>query len=504
MATKKRNTKKGVRITGDGGGYPRLPLKSIEIVERPQEGKEDDVLFFNPRDPANFTPESMAELRFSVRTDELLEPLVVRAQVSGCMYSAIQLLAGERRFRTLLQIVKDNVACFSSLAPVPAKWRAKMVVLHLDNFAQVVKQTGDEVEIALWDEHDKPTGETRTVPAEELSPTLPASKVYATVPCKVIQNCTDGRAMRIAMSENEHSQPLTTAEEIAVVERLLRKKLKQEQIAYMLATNITWVSQTASFRHQLPEEAFEKLVDGTMVRHVAVNFLSYRPGDRQKLFDATVKAEEKDTAEKVRQHQLEMDAAEDEADMLSADAKKAAEAGDDKAAKKAARQAAAAGKKAEVSAGKKAKAESQAGKIKQGHVQKGAVEAGVAPKKAKMLPRGDIETCFVTNVDSLLEGGTSVIDAICEKRVMPELLNVVKATALAILNGKRDAVEVIRTVKVAAGTWSLPETDDDDGEFDPEAYDPDDDDDPDFDPHEDEAYEDTLDLMDRIDDGVLD
>lgn len=484
--------------------YTKLPLKSIEIVDRPEIGQEHKVIFFNPRDLASFSDESMVELRQSIRTDELLKPLVVR-EVKNGRKTVYQLLAGERRYRTLSQILEGNLYCYASKVERPAKWRAQTVVISLGTFAHVVKQIGDNVEIELWDENDKPTGEIRTVDADALDPTLVAKKVHANVPCKIIRNCSDERAMRIAMTENEHQQALTTAEEITVVERLILGGIKQDQVCYMMSKNVTWVSQTASFRNQLPEEAFDKLADGTMMRHVAVNLLSYKAEDRKELFDATIVAEEKETAAKILEHQMDVDAAKDEAEMLEHDAKQAEAVGDDKVAKQSLKKAASADKKAIAFGAKRDKAQADSGKIQQGHVHSASAATDISPKKAKVLPRAEIQKCFVDNVKVLLKDGDDVIDPLCEKIVSNELLNVVMATANAILIGKRDPLDVIRSVKIDAGMWTDPTEEvsdnpcvdgdaDSDGEFDPDTYGDS------YDPHEDEAG----DLMDSIVDGVYD
>ena len=49
------------------------------------------------------------------------------------------------------------------------------MVLFEGRFAQVKKHNTDGVEIDLWDEQDKATGELFTVPADELLPTIPAT-----------------------------------------------------------------------------------------------------------------------------------------------------------------------------------------------------------------------------------------------------------------------------------------------------------------------------------------
>lgn len=48
----------GVRITGDGM-YPLVPLHAITIRERPEEGRESEQLFFNPRDYDSFSADEM-------------------------------------------------------------------------------------------------------------------------------------------------------------------------------------------------------------------------------------------------------------------------------------------------------------------------------------------------------------------------------------------------------------------------------------------------------------
>lgn len=477
MATGKRRSRKGIQLVGDGSGYPRVPLSAIEIVERPPEGQEHTKVFYNPRKLSSFTPESMVELYWSIRTDELLEPLVVRVLGDADNISAVQLLAGERRLRTLMRLVSENVPCYSSELAVPKKWRANSVVLFEGRFAQVKKHNTDGVEIDLWDEQDKATGELLTVPADELLPTIPATKLYDTVACKVLHNITDERAMRVAMTENQKHRSLTIAEEVEAVERLTRMGLRQQKIAYMLATNITWVSQTSSFRSELPDEAFEKLMRGEMSRNVAVNFLGYHFKDRQTLFEATVKAEEEDTRQKLLEHQLAQEQAEDEKEILEESAKQAEEAGDDKTAAKRRKKAEAAEKKAKKEAERKARIEEKKGTIKSGHVQKAAATTGIKPKKAKVLPRPDIEA-FIAAADKLI--GKKTIDPICQESVPDEALCFVKATAEAILSGQRDPLAVIRTVKVGSGKWSVADTEEDDPDapedqeeaFDPDEYDP--------------------------------
>lgn len=439
MAARNRSTEELIKL---------IPLDLIQIVERPAKGKEHEQLFYNSRSPQSFTPESMAALQMSIRTDELLEALVVRI-VDG----VYQLLAGERRYRAILDLCEKNLACFNPKGKLPRSLKPGTVVMYMGTFAQVDKTSKGMVNLKLLDAQDRLTGEViEEVSRDELYPTLPARQLYKNgVPAKVIENCSDERALRINMAENGQSQPLTTSEEVEVVERLIRMELKQERIAYVLSTNITWVSQTASFRRELPPEAFQKLVQGKMARNVAVNFLSYKPEDRAKLFESTVQAEEAETAEKIRQHQLEQEQAEDEAEILEDAADKA---DDPKVANQTRKKAATAKKKAKKAKDKKDKAEADSGTLKQGHVQKGAAQASVKPKKDKMLPRGDVAE-IVEKVDELLAEKT--IDPICEQKVEHHDLTLVKAVLQGVLSGERDPLAMIRTAKVSLGLWSIPD-----------------------------------------------
>ena len=448
----------------NGENFPAILLSSIEVVERPKEGQKK--IFFNPREPSSFDPVKMASLLRSIRLDGLLEPIVVAVFTdSRNRITAVNLIAGERRFRSLSKAVKDNLPCYDSSLVPPDKYRANACVIHGDRFAQVVKHTTAGVEIKYFDDHEKMSNDSVVVPASSLHPTETAKKVFATVPCKVYYNPSEHRMMRLAVTENKESEPLTTQEEVLACERLALLECKQEEIGYMLAQNITWVSQTLAFRHQLPKDCFEALVEGRMKRNVAVQFLSYKEEERQGLFESTVLAEEKDTADRIAKHRDEEEMHADEADMHDADAKQAASKGDDVAEKRATRKAASSTRKAQQAEDRKKRAESEKGHIKQGHVVKGAAAAGVAPRKAKMLSRPEVEQHYVTELEALLDGETD--DPICLQPIPAYAVDLVRKTAHAILMGERDPLKVIRSHMVEQEEWDVPDSD-------PEASDEDD------------------------------
>ena len=471
--TKKTANKKGSLDLFNGEQYPQIVLSSIEVAKRTSKK-----LFYNPRSEENFDPHKMACLLRSIRLDGLLEPIVVAVTTNskGNDIASVGLIAGERRFRCLSKAVAGNMPCHDSSIPVPDLYTTNSIVVYTDQFARVKKkQSGEEVEIELLDFNDKPTSNFLTVNASELLPTTSAKKVYTTVAAKVYIDPSEERMMRIAITENQQSEPLTTMEEVLACERLSNLNCKQERIGYMLAQNITWVSQTLAFRDQLPEECFKALMECRMKRNVAVSFLAYDFEKRQKLFEDTVLAEEEDTARRIKDHREEQERLEDEAEMLKTDAETARENGDEKGANKLNRKSGSKNRQAKSSADKADRAQSEKGQIKQGHVQQGAARAGISTRKAKMLPRAEIEKLYVTEMEALADGYTE--DPTCGEMIPGNVVSLVQATAQAILKGERDPLSVIRSHMVKTAKWEVKsEGSSDDGDVGDEDYEPSEDD----------------------------
>jgi len=463
----------GIPITGSGK-FPVVPVNSIEIVERPPQGEEHTKLYFNPRDISSFTPESMGQLRLSIRTDGLQSPPIVRATTEEKQVVKVELIAGERRLRSVKYIVEHDLPCFDEDCKRPQKYKVDDIVVCKGHFGKVVSH--DElITVQILDADNKLTNEQREFAAEDVYPTVSGSELYASIPCRVYYDISDARALRLAFTENDKAKSLSTREEIALVERLGRRGLKVAEIAELLGTNETWVSQTANFRTALPEEALDKLLDGSMKRHVAVNIMGYKTSDRQKAFEFAVEAERKESAEKISAADDEATKAEDEEILALADKKKAAKAGDTKGANKAARTAASAATKAENARKKKERAEAEAGQIKTGHVQKGAAQAGLTPKKAKMLPKEEIEDRYITALEGLLDGET--VDPICGEEIPADLVAMVRLTSIAIINGTLDPLTIIRQYMVEQERWTVKDEDEEGDEDDEDSdsdFDPDD------------------------------
>jgi ParB-like chromosome segregation protein Spo0J len=290
---KQGSVKSCVKLIENGTKYPQAPLSSVHIVERPKLGEKK--IFFNPRSPESFDVEGMKRLRETIQVDGLQQPLLVRAisKEGGKNIEYLELIAGERRKRCLEWLIQYDAPCYDDDSEPPAEYNVNDWVVFHCQIAKVEKVGTDGSYTVLLN--------NASCPAEygDLLPTVPASQLYTNVPCKVVYNCDDRRALRLSVTENGDHQPLTTSEEIDLVERLVVGGFKQEEICEIIDQNVTWVSQTSNFRLQLPPAAFEKLLAGKLARNVAVNILSFAPQDRQTLYDATVSSEEEERKQSV-------------------------------------------------------------------------------------------------------------------------------------------------------------------------------------------------------------
>jgi len=392
----KNSNSNGQIILGDGA-YPMIPLDAINIVERPIDGSDTDQLFFNPRSIDSFEPESMTDLRESIRDNGLLQPPVVRAVYEEEVVTRIELIAGERRLRSIQMLVETDEPCFD-------------------------KDSGDMV---------------------------PATELYSHLPCNVQSNLDDERALRLACDENGKSKPLTIAEEIALVDRLVAMGYSQDKIAKMIGQHDSWVSHTRNFRTKLPKEGYEMLLSGRLTRNVAVQIIGYDESERDKLLGSAIEAEKKATERKLSRAQDEIDEADDAKLMAERDQRRAEERGDNSAAKKAEKAAQSAEKKKDKHKARKDKIEANAGIVTQGDLAEGARQAKVSPKKPKQLSKNDIITCVVEQINEWISEG--YVD------VPEETLLTIRSVAIAISEGERDPEVIVQNVMVTTGYWVLEE-----------------------------------------------
>lgn len=95
------------------GNLYRCRLDMIHFADNPEKGA-----FKNPRlmlagsKPKGFSKEEMSEIRESIRTEGLENPMILRPiEVEG--KTILQLISGERRTRCCQKLVKDDVDCYN-------------------------------------------------------------------------------------------------------------------------------------------------------------------------------------------------------------------------------------------------------------------------------------------------------------------------------------------------------------------------------------------------------
>jgi hypothetical protein len=445
-----------------GKKFIEIPYSQISLPPRPAPGEELSVLFYNPRPLEEvLDARKLNKLIRSIRLDGLIEnPVlnIVTDPSDRTQTLKAELLAGERRYHAIGRIIAEKLPCVDDDAPKPSQFASGAIVNYKNRFGVVAShEEGTNVVVVTFDDEyndDAGKGE-QEIPYVDVFPTRPGDEVHANITCKLYYDLTDERKMRISFNENENSDPLSVKAEVDLVERMLAMGYKQQQVAYILDTNITFISQRSSFRTQLPAAAFEKLMAGKMAAHVAVNILSYKTEHRQAYFDRMEKVERRNSAQMIQQHRADQEKFEDEAEEHESNARKAEKTGDPGAATRERRKAQSAASKASRSKERKEKAESEAGTIRQGHAHQAAAELGITPRTAKIVPKEQIEDHYVKGMAKYVTG--DVKDPVCGEIIPGDKASIVRRTAKAILEGILDPLAIIREYMVENGEWAVPD-----------------------------------------------
>ena len=207
-------TDKVVDAIVNDGPFLSLPLGEIGIAPRTTT-KNEGTKFFNPRSVKGFEASAMGELEHSIAQDGVLQPPAVRRLEDG----TYQLVAGERRTRAIRNLVARN-------------------------------------EMVATDDGFKP-----------------ASEVYRTVYCRLVTDCNDEKAIRLAFSENDQHVPLSEGDVLDLCERLEDLGYTQKAVGELLRKCPAWVCHTFSFRKHLSPELYEMLRAGRLSRSAAIKIL---------------------------------------------------------------------------------------------------------------------------------------------------------------------------------------------------------------------------------------
>lgn len=172
-------------------GFEWFDPKTIRIVGD-SAIKSKSAIFRNPRTYTNpgFSAEKMADLRKAIARDGLKQPLEVRI-VGG---DKIELVAGERRLRSILELIRTKIPCYN----------------------------------------------TNTKKME------PANNVYAEVCCRVIDAADDKDAIRQSVLENLLHEHLTDYELLLQCKRMEEVGYSRTEQAETFDKSEAWISQSHS------------------------------------------------------------------------------------------------------------------------------------------------------------------------------------------------------------------------------------------------------------------
>ena len=372
--------------------FPEIPLEQIQIEDRPTDGEEK--IFYNARSSAKFDFENqeMVSLYNSIKEDGLQQPPVVRVITDEeDQIVEIGLIAGERRVRCIQRL--------------------------FDNDEEV---------------HDDLDNSTTS-----------ASEKYETIPCKVVYDCDDHKALRLHYRENADSLGLTIEEQIGLVERLSSTGMKNKEIAETLGEPESWVSQTLNFRKELPEVAFNLLVNGKMKRHGAVTLLGYPKDERESVISGALVHKFDETQEELDDAQDELEIALDKQDLAQHRQERAEDEEEFQEAEKSERQAQ---REATAASKRKERAEKKSDEVESGDIKEGAKKAGIKPKKQKKLTAVEIKRQYVDRLTPWIEDG--LVDEYHGEQYPDQVLVTMQITAMAILAGDSDSLETIRHIMV--------------------------------------------------------
>lgn len=201
----------------------KVPLSIIQLTA-PGFAGVTDLEFRNPRHALDdgklkahgFDKVSMDELRESIRTEGLENPLICRVIQNGDSEPVIQLVAGERRKRCLDKLVKGNEDCYD---PADGEFKA-------------------------------------------------AKDVHKTVLCRV-RLLDDEDSFKLAFGENDRAVGIGEGATLALIRHLRNCNASDEQLQRITGKSITWVRDTDTLL-SLDDTTFAAVCNDEVNRTVAL------------------------------------------------------------------------------------------------------------------------------------------------------------------------------------------------------------------------------------------
>lgn len=381
-----------------------VPLAEIAFARRSKDVSEF-IEVFNPRDEEDFHHWTMEELERSIAQDGLLQfPNIRLVEKKG--KQTYELLAGERRIRALSNLAKRN--------------------------AQVYDEATDKI--------------------------MPASVLYATVPCRVVKHVDDMKALRIAFQENHSQKRVSDRAQIFFCEYLLSQKapgenriLTRKEVAAHLGVSESWLCQTLALKTKLSPQLLQSLFDQQITRSYAIDLMGYDEKDREPVneaahqiahdrYETTLERAEAEEAEA----QIALEVVQ-ELETQAPSAKKKATAHTKVERAK---------KKVDVAHAKVKDLEEQGVKVQQSDLAAGAIEIGIQPLGIKGLSSKQLHDHWLTKIGQHL-----IADKVrhpTTSRVYPKRdILLLKYAAQAMADGETEPLKVLDAFYKAQGGWGM-------------------------------------------------
>lgn len=190
------------------------------VVADPGFTQDSDIKFHNPRfslgtkDAIGLDRESMGELKESIRTQGLFNPLVCRR-----VNDEIILVAGERRYRAIASLIQKNEVCFD---PASEKY-------------------------------------------------VPAKELYNKIQCR-IRKLNDIEALTEAFAENDRAKNIGEGATVAFVKYLRQCGCTSDVILSITGKSISWLADT-DLLVGLDDKTFESLAKNEINRSAALELV---------------------------------------------------------------------------------------------------------------------------------------------------------------------------------------------------------------------------------------
>jgi ParB-like chromosome segregation protein Spo0J len=266
------------------GNLYRVRLSIIQLAENTK--KEKGVLSFqNPRHilssgkPKGFSKEEMNELREAIRTEGLENPLLLRLiEIDG--KKILQLVSGERRYRSLLKLVESKAECF-----------------------------------------DPATGKTAK-----------ADKLFEYVDVRINTHMDDKAAFKHAFSGNDKAIGIGEGATIALIREYRTAGWTDGDIMEATGKSITWLKDS-DVLIGLDEHTFTALTNDQINRSAALDLAKIEDvAERLEVLDAARNFASKRLSAMKKKLESEVAAAESKAEVAEGEAVEAEMTGDDEAA----------------------------------------------------------------------------------------------------------------------------------------------------------------------------